>query len=55
MSLYLVRLHAAVDFRLFRGDSARKCSAQHKAEALGSKGSVTNMIGFMTSDMKAHR
>lgn len=32
MSLYLVRLHAAVDFPLFRGDSARKyfASAQYR-------------------------
>lgn len=55
MSLYLLPLHAAVDFPLFRGDSSGKYFAQHNAEAFERRETVANtLIHIMRSEIKAH-
>lgn len=54
MSLYLVRLYVALDFPLFRKDSARKYFAEHNTEAFGGKEIVSNvLIHITTSELKA--
>lgn len=53
MSFYVVRLYVAVDFPLFRKDSARKYFAWHNTEAFGRLEIVSNaLIHIMTREKR---